>query len=81
MGFCQVLGRGQGGGDLASVAFSKVKECERAETRKGLNCVVGALRQKSGGRIWSNFIARRREEASKESSRESSDLQKNLLRH
>ena len=79
--FCQVLGRGQGGGDLSSVVFSKVEECEPAETRKGLNWVVGALRQKSGGRIWSNFIARRREEASKESSRESSDLQKNLLRH
>ena len=26
--FCQVLGRGQGGGDLASVVFSKVEECK-----------------------------------------------------
>ena len=42
--------------------------------------MVGALRQKSGGRILSNFIARRREEASKEISRESSDSDANLQR-
>ena len=75
-----MLGCGQGGRDLASVVFSKVEECEPAETRRGLNWVVGALRQKSGGRISSNFIARRREEASKEISRESSDSDANLQR-
>ena len=37
LGFCQVLDRGLGGGDLASAVFSKVEECEPAETRKGLN--------------------------------------------